>query len=219
MTQQNHTENTHYMIEGQIRPNAVNDEKILAAIASVNRVDYTPRHLKNVAFADQDIVLENNRIMPSALLLSRMLKMADAQKTDIALMIGDSTGYSSAVISRMVEAVVSLEDNEQCSDDCSKTLEEHSVDNVATLTGDMALGNKKQGPYDIIFINGGVEQLPQELIDQLSDNGRLVCVWNEGPVGHGRLIHKQGDMITSKDFFETSVPVIPCFALEKEFEF
>lgn len=207
------------MICGQVMPNAVNNENVLNALAQVNRQDYVPRQLRQVAYLDENISLGNGRTILSPMVLAKMLAAVDVKCSDVVLLVGDASGYAAAVLSHLAEAVVALEESPESIEELGNALDHQEISNVAFVSGDLCEGIQKQGPYNVIFINGGVEELPEALTDQLSEDGRLICIMTQDGTGRAHLISRHGDLIRAKDIFDTNVSVISCFQKQPGFIF
>lgn len=200
-----------HMIDCQLRPNEVNDERILDAIAAVPRESFVPKAKRSVAYVDEDIEVGEGRFLLEPRVFARMLVAADVQAGDIVLDIGCATGYSSAVLAQLAEAIVAVEENETLAGQAEKKLADQEVMNVAVVTCTMCDGVAKQGPYDVIFVEGAVEEIPAGLIKQLKEGGRLVCVKLEGGVGRAHIIRKSGGEVTGQNLFDANVMTLPGF--------
>ena len=213
------TARTH-MIDGQLRPNEVNDERVLDAIRSVPREHFVPKAKRAVAYVDEDLDLGGGRFLMEPMIFAKLIVAADIRAGDLILDIGCASGYSSAVLAHLGDAVVALEEETELAGLAEKKLAELEVMNAAVVTGTLTAGVAKQGPYDVIFIEGAVEQVPPALIRQLKDGGRLVCVHREyGPVARGHLITMEAGVAAPQDLFDANVPVLPGFTKEQGFVF
>jgi len=208
-----------HMIDSQLRPNEVNDERIIAAISAVPRDRFVPKIKRSVAYVDEDLEVGEGRFLMEPRVFGRLLMAADIQSTDIVLDVGCATGYSSAVLAQLADAVVAVEENEMLAAQAEKKLAAQDIMNVAVVTCALCDGVAKQGPFDVIFIEGAVEQVPAALVKQLKDGGRLVCVKVEGGVGRAHMMKKSGKTITEQSLFDADVMVLPGFGKKKAFVF
>lgn len=207
------------MLTGQILPNRVTTEGVLSAINAVERESYVPTSLKGVAYTDASIPLGHGRFMLEPMKLGRLIDAAEIKSTDVILDVGCGSGYSSAVLSKLGEVVVGLESNDELFDKATENLNSQGVDNAVVVKGDLSEGVEKQGPFDVIFINGAVEVLPSDLITQLADGGRLVTVYVEDGVGHGYKMQRTGEEVEGYNLFDAMVPVLPEFSKNEDFAF
>ena len=207
------------MINSQLRPNRMNDEDIIHAIEGVKREEFVPKAMRGVAYVDDDIDIGDGRYLMEPMIFAKLLGAAEIKKTDLVLDIGCATGYSSAVISELADAVVALEEDAKLSAKAEETLSGQDIVNVAVVTGKHTQGVAKQGPYDVIFIGGAVSDIASNLTPQLKEGGRLVCVKLENSVGRGHLISKENGELTVKRLFDANVPVLAGFEAKESFVF
>lgn len=207
------------MVDTQVRPSDVTKFPIIDAMLSVEREAFVPDALREAAYVGENLTIAPGRVMLDARTLAKMLDALDLQPTDLVLDIGAGLGYSSAVVARMAEAVVALEDDEAMTAEAQRRLSEQGVDNVAVVTGPLVEGAPKHAPYDVILVQGGVETMPEAIIAQLRDGGRIACLFMEGTLGIVRLGIKQGGRIAWRFAFNASAPILPGFARSHAFTF
>jgi len=109
-------------------------------------------------------------------------------------------GYSTAVLAQLAETIVALETTDEAVDKASEQLIAADVTNAAVVKGDLKLGASEHGPFNVIFVNGAVAEVPKNWFDQLANEGRLVCVIQNGPVGHACVFSRSGDVIGQAEF-------------------
>ena len=131
--------------------------------------------------------------------------------------VGCGLGYSAAVIARLAETVVALEEDEALAADAQRLLSEEGVDNAVTVTGKLTDGSATCAPYDVITIEGGVEEIPAEIWAQLKDGGRIGAIFMDSAVGTARIGYKAGGQITWRSVFNAAAPVLPGFAKPRGF--
>lgn len=207
------------MVASQIKTNRVTDPLVIEAISLVPRETFLPPEQRPFAYVDEDLPIGKGRVIMEPMVLARLLQLADIQTTDNALVIGAGGGYATAVLARMASSVVALESDTELADRASKTLAALSIDNAAVVIGDLTKGKAEQGPFDVIFINGAVDEIPEALKAQLADGGRLVCVVRQGPVGRATLIARSGEAFGHRQEFDAATPVLPGFQKQPGFVF
>lgn len=208
------------MVENQIRTNRVIDPLVIEAMAALPRELFVPKQLRGIAYIDEDLDLGNGRYLMEPLVLARLLQLAQIKPSDVVLDVGCATGYSAAVLARMASTVVALESDPDLATRAGGLLTELGVDTVAVVTGPLKEGYPQQGPYDVIFIDGGVAEIPQALCQQLAEGGRLVAVeMGAGRFGRGVLIERLGGTFSRREAFDAASPLLPGFAKNPGFVF
>lgn len=206
------------MVLCQLRPNNVTNDRIVEAMNAAPREKFVPKHLNGVAYLDEDLEIAPGRYLVEPRVFAKLIQEADPNEDDVVLDIGCATGYSACVLGALTRAVVAIESSEELVEKANRIISELECENVAVMQGDLADGNAKQGPYDIIHINGAISSVPQSLLDQLSDTGRLICVEGAGP-GVATIYEKQDGHISRRSAFEASLPLLPDFSSQKGFLF
>lgn len=205
------------MVDTQVRPSDVTKFPIIEAMLTVPREAYVPAAKREAAYVGENIDLGHNRVVLDPRTLAKMLDVLDIQPDELVLDIGCAYGYSTAVIARLAQAVVAVEQDNAMAADAQQTLSENGVDNAAVMQGAMTAGNAKNGPYDVIVLQGAVEQMPQALLDQLKEGGRIGCIFMEGALGICRIGYKIDQDVTWRFAFNASAPVVPGFERERAF--
>ncbi|MDR0807857.1 MAG: protein-L-isoaspartate O-methyltransferase [Gemmobacter sp.] len=205
------------MVDTQIRPSDVTKFPIIAAMLAVPREAYVPTEWREAAYMGEHVTLGGGRVVLEPRTLAKMLDALDIQPDETVLDIGCGLGYSTAVIARMAEAVVAVEEDVARVAEAQRTLSSQSVDNAAVMAGPLAAGAPKAGPYDVIVLQGGVETLPEAIEAQLKDGGRIGCIFMEGALGVARVGYRSGKRITWRQIFNATAPVLPGFAARKAF--
>ncbi len=207
------------MINSQLRPNRMNDEAIIHAMESIKREEFVPKVMRGVAYCDDNIEVSKGRYLMEPMIFAKLLGAAEIKKSDLVLDIGCATGYSSAVLAGLADAVVALEEDAKLAAKAEEILAEQDIVNVAVVKGKHTEGVAKQGPYDVIFIGGAVADVPDKITAQLKEGGRLICVKLENSVRRGHLITKSGGALVVKRLFDANVPVLEGFAAKETFVF
>lgn len=200
------------MVESQLKPLGVTDPAVLAAMSAIAREDFVPGNVRALAYVDRAVPLGEGRFLAAPAVLGQLLTQMMPHRGGRALVVGAGSGYSAAVIEAMGLGVVALE--------CSTELAARARENgIAVVEGRLEAGHKKGAPYDLILIDGAVEKVPEALVDQLADGGRL----GSGLVERGvtRLIvgRKSGDAFGFLSIGDAGVPLLPGFARARAFTF
>lgn len=205
------------MVDTQVRPSDVTKFPIIDAMLSVPRELYVPREQTEAAYISENITIAPGRVVLEPRTLAKLLDALNVSGDELVLDIGAGYGYSSAVVARMAEAVVAVEEDETIAAEAQTILSDQGADNVVVHVGPLTEGAAQHGPYDAILIEGAVEQVPQTLIDQIKDGGRIGCVFMEGALGVVRIGHKIDGEMSWRFAFNASAPVLPGFAKETAF--
>lgn len=205
------------MVDTQVRPSDVTKYPVLEAMLAVPREEFVPEALREVAYAGAPIVLENGRVILEPRNFAKMLDVLGIESSDLVLDLGCGLGYSAAVIARMADFVVALEDDAAMAADAEQRLNAAGVDNVAVIAGDLNQGAPKHALYDVIMLEGGVEQVPDALLAQLKDGGRIAAIFLEGRAGAVRIGYKHKGHVDWRHAFNASAPVLAGFETETEF--
>ncbi|MBU3029922.1 protein-L-isoaspartate O-methyltransferase family protein [Paracoccus marinaquae] len=205
------------MVDTQVRPNDVFKFPIIEAMLSIPREEFVPPSRRNVAYTGENIEIGGGRVLLEPRTLAKMVDVLDVKPEDLVLDLACGYGYSSAVLARLAEAVVAIEDNEEMAGEAERRLAEAGVFNAAVLTGPLSEGAPKQGPYDAILIGGGVEEVPATLLDQLKEEGRIVALFLEGRLGVVRLGHRLNGRVTWRYAFNAHAPLLQGFGRARGF--
>ena len=199
------------MVDTQVRPSDVTKFPIIEAMLSVPREDFVPASQREAAYMGENIELSDNRVILEPRTLAKMLDVLDIGQDELVLDIGAGYGYSSAVIAHMAQAVVALEEDNAMVEDAKEALVAANADNVVIEHGSLFAGAAEHGPYDVIIIQGGVSRLPQAIISQLKEGGRIACLFMEDALGEVRIGYKMDEHISWRRSFNAGAPVLNGF--------
>lgn len=208
------------MVEGQIRPNKVTDQRVVDAFLAVPRDQFVPDSLRGVAYVDKSIPVSKGRYLLEPMVLARLLNDAKIEATDMVLDVGTGTGYSAAVLGHLAATVVALESDSELAAFANSAMQTQGVDNAAVMHGPLNAGWAKQAPYNVIILEGAVAAVPASLLDQLAEGGRLLAVvLPESGQGVARLYQKNGGQVSSRILFDASAALLPGFEAKADFQF
>ncbi|MCA0045116.1 protein-L-isoaspartate O-methyltransferase family protein [Celeribacter litoreus] len=205
------------MVDTQVRPSDVTKYPIIEAMLTVPREQFVPDAKRAGAYVGEHVDLGNGRVVLDARVLAKMLDSLDIQKDELVLDLGCGLGYSSAVIARMAEAVIAVEEDEELAKEAAAALTANGSDNVVVETGAIAAGAAAHGPYDVVILQGGVEELPDGILSQVKENGRICVIFLDGALGTVRMGYKIDGKITWRMVFNATAPVLPGFEKRAEF--
>ncbi|WP_313605381.1 protein-L-isoaspartate O-methyltransferase [Rhizobium sp.] len=207
------------MVEHQIRTTDVTSHSVLRAFLSVPREAFVSEKAKPLAYLDADIELSPGRYLMEASPLAKLLQAAEITKNDRVLDVGAGTGYVTALLSHLAGSVTALESDGALCELAAANLNALGSPNVTVVTGDLTNGYAAAAPYDLIFVNGSVEEVPAALLEQLAEGGRLVAVIGYGNAAQAKILLKEHGSISESSRFNLSVKPLPGFAKVKEFVF
>ena len=205
------------MVDTQVRPSDVTKFPIIDAMLDVPRELFVPGTLREAAYIGENLHLGEGRWLLEPRTLAKMLDALDVQPNELVLDLGAAHGYSAAVLARLAEAVVALEEDSDMVSEAEATLGEIGVDNIAVVEGPLNEGAPQHGPYDVIVVEGAVEHLPDAICDQLREGGRIACLFMEKELGTVRLGYRIDGRVSWRDVFNAGAPVLPGFARHAEF--
>ncbi len=207
------------MVDTQVRPSDVTKFPVLDAMLNVPREAYAPDTHRDVAYADGTINLGGGRHLLDPRAIAKLLEALEPTPSDLVLELGASTGYTTALLAHMAEAVVAVEEDEDLARDAEAALTEQGVDNAALIQGALIEGSAKHGPFDAIAIFGGVEEVPAAVLDQLKEGGHIAAIFMEGALGEARIGVKSRGRVTWRMAFNATAPILPGFARALNFAF
>lgn len=209
-----------HMIESQLRPNGVADERVLAAIAKIPRELFVPERLQSVAYIDDDLPLGGGRYLMEPMVAARLVQAAAVERSDIALVVGAGAGYEAAVLAQLARAVVALEEDPTLARRARDAFVDLSIANVSVVEGPLTTGHRARAPYDVILCGGAIAKVPQEIVTQLAEGGRLVAVVKPTDgVGRATLATRTGGVIAQRVMFDAATPLLPGFQPKPAFVF
>jgi protein-L-isoaspartate(D-aspartate) O-methyltransferase len=207
------------MIESQVRPNDVTDRRLIAAMASVLREGFVSAAKAPVAYADVAVETGPGRWMMAPRDFAKLANAASIKETDRVLDVAPGNGYSTAILARLATSVIALEQDEAAVKALRDSLSNAAAANIETIAGALKAGAPSRAPFDVIFVNGAVEEVPKAWLDQLAEEGRMVVVVSEGLVRRGRVYTRSGDKTAWRTPFESAAPSLPGFERAEQFRF
>jgi protein-L-isoaspartate(D-aspartate) O-methyltransferase len=213
------------MVDGQIRTTDVTETRLLDALLSVPRELFVPEDRRALAYIDEDLeVAPANASGPARYLMepspfAKLVQLADIEPGNKVLSVGCGSGYGVAVLSRLAANVVALEVDPALVSAAKSALSETGVANVKVVAGPLPEGYAPDAPYDVIVVEGSVEVVPETLLQQLAEGGRMVVVVGRGNAGVARVYVKSGAVVSNRRGFNAAVKPLPGFNRTPAFEF
>ncbi|WP_439484722.1 protein-L-isoaspartate O-methyltransferase family protein [Blastomonas fulva] len=206
-----------HMIESQLRPSDVSDPVVIAAMAVTRREDFVPAAQQHLAYIDRAVPLSGGRVLNPALSSGLLLTRAELSGNEKVLLIGAGTGYLAALLAGIVARVVAIEDNRALVEHASAAL--GGMANVSVIESDLTQGHAADAPYDLIIIDGAVQQVPDSLVAQLAEGGRLLAGVDEAGVSRLAMGRRQAGAFALIPFADTDIAPLAAFARPKSYSF
>ncbi|UGY14233.1 protein-L-isoaspartate O-methyltransferase family protein [Bradyrhizobium septentrionale] len=204
-----------YMVDGQVRPSDVTDDRILEAMLTVPREVFVPASKQALAYLDLDLdVAEGGaakRYLITPALLARMLQAAEIKASDRVLVVGCATGYAAAIVGRFAAEVSATESDPALAAKATAAVAQLGIQNVTVKTAAAADGDAAGAPFDVIVLNGATEIIPAGLFGQLKEGGRLVGVFGLTPPPRATLVTRSHGDFGHRELFDATAPVLPGF--------
>lgn len=217
----NFAEARRHMVDGQLRPNRIDDPRIVGALRELPRERFVPPALAARAYADADVPLPGGRVLLKPLVIAQLVQFLAAKRGERVLVLGAGTGFGAALLAAIGANVTAVEGDGALVDVARAALPAAvPAGSVAVVEADPAAGHAAGAPYDAILIEGGVAAVPRAVEEQLAEGGRLVAVsLAGGPPGRAIMVRRAGGAFTVTQGFDAHAPALPAFAAAPAFAF
>ncbi|HYZ48949.1 MAG TPA: protein-L-isoaspartate O-methyltransferase [Sphingomonas sp.] len=216
MTELNFEAMRRAMVEGQLRTTGVNDPRVVAAMAVVPRERFVPAEWRALAYMDRPVPLGGGRALNLPEATGLLLTAATVRPSDRVLVVGAGTGYAAALLARLADRVVALEEDSQLLAAARLAL---AGERVEIVEGPLEEGWPAGAPYDLIMLDGLVEHIPDALVEQLHDGGRFICALLDDGASRLAVGRKSGGAFGLELFADCEAVTLPGFAKPKSFVF
>lgn len=204
------------MVASQLRTTGVNDPRVIAAMGEVARERFVPAERAALAYADALVPLADGRALSPPMALGQMLTAAELEGDERALVIGAGSGYAAAVLARLTGSVIALEQDSTLAATAREAL---AGTGVTVVEGPLEAGWADGGPYDFILVDGAVEYLPEAIVGQAAEGGRIALALLDRGVTRlsiGRVVHGAFGLRTLSD---SAAAILPGFEQPRNFVF
>ena len=208
------------MVDGQILPNQVKHKALIGALADTPREAFVEEDKKGYVYSDRHIELGAERFLIGARVFAGLVEGLSPSAEDVALDVGCGTGYGTAILSKLCAMVVGIEEDSELVGKASALLTELEIDNAVAVQGPLGGGYSREAPYNVILVEGALPQVPQKIVEQLANGGRMAVVVNRGRgLYEATLITRVRDSFGSRVLFNSEVPSLPGFSAAPVFTF
>jgi len=207
------------MIDGQIKPINGMTEKLLSAFYSLDRCDFMPEAMREMSYVEKNLILENNRTILKPSLIAQIALSINLKANENVLILGATTGYLSAILSHQAETVIVVEENESLLRNSENAIKKNNINNVVFIKNELVKGYNEQSPFNVIIIEGAIQEVPLNITDQLDEEGRLLAIIQEEEICSAKLFKKNGRCISEQKLFNCTMPVLSMFMKKNSFSF
>ena len=194
------------MVDNQLRTSNVTDRRVLAAMLTVPRELFVPPARQALAYIDDAHDLGHGRAMPAPAPFAKLVQLAEIEPTDAVLDLGAGLGYSTAVLAQLAHEVVGVEIDPTLAAEAQKALSAAGVGNAEVIVGSYADVYPGSKGFDVIMLEGAVDEVPHGLFRLLRDGGRLVSLIRQGPAAVAHVFVKSGEAVNSRAEFNANLP-------------
>ena len=207
------------MVDGQIKPINGMTERIVSTFYSLDRNNFMPLQLKNQSYMEMNLNIEEGRVIPKPDLIAKIVLNINLKDNENVLILGSSTGYLAAILSYHAQTVIVVEENKKLLEASEKSIKENNINNVAFFNNEIAKGCLEQSPFNAIIIEGAVEEVPKNIVDQLESGGRMIAIISDNGACTAKMYKKRGQSISTSKLFNCSIPVLNSFKMKNSFSF
>ncbi len=207
------------MVDGQIKPINGMTERIVSTFYSLDRNNFMPLQLKNQSYMEMNLNIEEGRVIPKPDLIAKIVLNINLKDNENVLILGSSTGYLAAILSYHAQTVIVVEENKKLLEASEKSIKENNINNVVFFNNEIAKGCLEQSPFNAIIIEGAVEEVPKNIVDQLESGGRMIAIISDNGACTAKMYKKRGQSISTSKLFNCSIPVLNSFKMKNSFSF
>jgi protein-L-isoaspartate(D-aspartate) O-methyltransferase len=210
------------MVDCQIHTAGVISPGILTAFETIPREKFVPANMQAVAYNDEVIPVGNGRFLLDPMTHAKMVQAVEPKPEDKILDIGGATGYSASILSSMSKDILALEENPEFLKKAEELWDNLQINNVRPVAGKLTEGAPAHAPFDLIFINGSITEIPDSITNQLAANGRIIAIFRkpDAVMGQATIMQKTGaNGLSSRPLFESGSPYLPGFEPKTTFSF
>ena len=207
------------MVNGQIKPINGMTEKLVSIFNSLNREKFIPEEFKESAYIEKNLALSNHRVILKPEIVARIAMHIDLKENENVLILGSTTGYLAAILSLIAETVIVVEEDDSYIKYSEIATKENNLNNVIYINKSISNGCIEQSPFNAIIIEGAVDHVPQKLLNQVENSGRLIAILSENGICNAKMFTRKETMFHSEHLFPCSLPVLPSFKKKNIFSF
>ena len=207
------------MVNGQIKPINGMTEKLVTIFNSLNREGFMPEEFKERAYVEKNFALSNHRVILKPELVAKIAMHVDLKENENVMILGSTTGYLTAVLSLIAQTVIVVEEDDKYLKSSEMAIKENNINNVIYINKSISNGCIEQSPFNAIIIEGAVDHVPQKLLNQLENEGRLIAILSENGLCNAKMFTRKEAMFHSEHLFPCTLPILSSFKGKKIFSF
>ena len=207
------------MVDGQVKPINGMNEQLLSTFYSLDRSDFMPEQMKSMSYVEKNLIVKNDRIILKPDLVAKIALSIDLKTDENVLILGASTGYLSAILSHHAETVIVVEEDEEFLLSAENAIKINNLNNIVFVKNEISKGYSDQSPFDAIIIEGAIQEVPENILNQLDEGGRLLAILQEEGVCTARLFKKNKNNFDNQKLFNCLLPALNIFKRENSFSF
>jgi protein-L-isoaspartate(D-aspartate) O-methyltransferase len=186
------------MVESQLRGRGILDERVLKAMLQIPRHEFVPEEFLAKAYADHPIPIGENQTISQPFIIAVSLQALALTGSESVLEVGTGSGYQTALLAVLASTVYSIERYATLAGGAETVLEKLGISNVKVIVGDGSNGLREFAPFDAILVSAAAPSIPRSLLEQLSENGRMVIPVGPPHAQELQLVRKVNDQVTVK---------------------
>ncbi|RJP23932.1 MAG: protein-L-isoaspartate(D-aspartate) O-methyltransferase [Candidatus Abyssobacteria bacterium SURF_5] len=203
------------MVERQLRGRGIRDERVLAAMLLVPRHEFVPQELRHQAYEDHPLSIGENQTISQPYMVAVMTQELMLRPSDVVLEVGTGSGYQAGVLSRLTSFVYTIERRQRLACLAYATLKQVGYANIAVFCGDGSRGLPEHAPFDAILVTAAAPEVPEVLLEQLADDGRLIIPVGQKMIQVCKRIVRRGRKFEETDLTScVFVPLVGRFGWE-----
>ena len=187
------------MVDEQIAARGVSDGRVLAAMRAVPRHRFVPAAHQDQAYADRPLPIAEGQTISQPFIVALMTATLEVRPADRVLEVGTGSGYQTAVLAHLGGRVISIERHPALAEGAARVLRELDIAGVDIVVGDGTEGWPAGAPYDRILVTAGAPAVPETLIAQLADGGRLVIPVGSAGLQHLTVVERMGGQVQVRE--------------------
>lgn len=207
------------MVKTQLITTGVLQQSIIERMGTLEREKFLPSEFKIIAYSAKEIPVLPTRYMLDPMNTGLLLDKIDFDNVKKIMLLGDNTGYIATLLSEAIETVVTVDNTKNFNENINNIITEFDIKNITVVNGDIAMGDASNAPFDLIFINGAVQQVPDILFNQLAPQGKILTALKKSFISEAVFQYKIDNTVQTERLFECSISLLPEFSKKSKFVF